>query len=116
MEKKTVFLELSCELIDKLDRMNKLGDRSAFISNLLEKQIQKQEMGHDIKPATELTTRMEELGGNIGFPGEIKLVKNSGDTIGTFNIDTAQGLEDLAKKIQEVSEDPVVRIKARRLL
>lgn len=116
MEKKTVFLELSCELIDKIDRMNTLGDRSAFISNLLEKQIQRQEMNHEIKPTTELTTKMEELGGSIGFPGEIKLVKSNGANVGTFNIDTIQGFEDLAKKIQEVSEDPVVRIKARRLL
>jgi len=116
MEKKTVFLELSCELIYKIDKMNTLGDRSVFISNLLEKQMQKQEMNRDIKPATELTTRMEELGGNIGLLGEIKLVKSDGANVGTFNIDTVQGFEDLAKKIQEVSEDPVVRIKARRLL
>jgi len=116
MEKKTVFLELSCELIDKIDQMNTLGDRSTFISNLLEKQVQKQDLNHDIKPTTELTTRMDELGGNLGIPGEIKLVKSSGEPVGTFNIDTVQGFENLAKKIQEVSEDPVVRIKARRLL
>jgi len=116
MEKKTVFLELSCELIDKIDKMNNLGDRSVFVSDLLKKQIQKQEMNRDIKPTTELTTRMDELGGSLGFPGEIKLVKSDGAPVGTFNIDTVQGFEDLAKKIQEVSEDPVVRIKARRLL
>ncbi|HDQ15797.1 MAG TPA: hypothetical protein ENN45_01925 [Bacteroidetes bacterium] len=116
MEKKTVFLELSCELINKIDQMNTLGDRSAFISNLLEKQMQRQEMNHDIKPNTELTTRMEELAGSLGTRGEINLVKNSGHPVGTFNIDTIQGFEDLAKKIQEVSEDPVVRIKARRLI
>ena len=116
MEKKTVLLELSCELIDKIDKMNSLGDRSIFVSNLLENQMQKQEMDHDIKPATELTTRMEGLGGSMAFPGELKLVKSDGAHIGTFNIDTVQGFEDLAKKIQEVSEDPVVRIKARRLL
>lgn len=116
MEKRTIFLELPGELVEKIDRMNTLGDRSTFVSNLLEKQIQKQEMNRDIKPATELTTRMEELGGSMSFPGEIKLIKNDGEPIGTFNIDTIQGFEDLAKKIQEASEDPAVRIKARRWL
>ena len=116
MEKKTVFLELSSELINKIDNLNDLGDRSIFITNLLEKQIQRQENTHDIRPATELTTRMEEMGGAIGASGEINLVKSDGLSLGTFNINTIEGFEDLTKKIQEVSEDPMVRIKARRLL
>ena len=39
MEKRTIFLELSTEIIDKIDQRNKLGDRSLFVSSLLEKQL-----------------------------------------------------------------------------
>jgi hypothetical protein len=42
MEKKTIFLELPCELIEKIDRKNLMGDRSTFITNLLEKQLTEQ--------------------------------------------------------------------------
>ena len=41
MEKKTIMLELSCELIDKIDRINTMGDRSEFIQHLLNQQIEK---------------------------------------------------------------------------
>ena len=39
MEKKTILLEISAELIDKIDRLNTMGDRSEFISHLLNEQI-----------------------------------------------------------------------------
>jgi hypothetical protein len=41
MEKKTILVEISAELIDKIDRMNTMGDRSEFISHLLHEQIGK---------------------------------------------------------------------------
>ena len=44
MEKKTIFLELPCELIDEIDRLNTLGDRSTFVSLLLEKQMEQSKM------------------------------------------------------------------------
>ena len=55
MEKRTIFLELSSEIIDRIDQSNNLGDRSLFVSNLLEKQLQQDSMGLDV--STELTTR-----------------------------------------------------------
>ena len=45
--------------------------------------------------------------------GEIDIVNNEGISLGRFNINTLEGFEELAKKIQEVSEDPAVRIRAR---
>ena len=41
MEKRTILVEISAELIDKIDRLNKMGDRSEFISHLLNEQIEK---------------------------------------------------------------------------
>lgn len=48
--------------------------------------------------------------------GEIGLVTNDGLTLGKFNINTVEGFENLARKIEQVSEDPIVRIRARRWL
>lgn len=116
MEKKTILLELPCELIEKIDRLNTLGDRSTFITKLLEEQIQKQETP-SLKPdTTKPFTQTPESDQTIGIAGEISLVKSNGVSLGTFNINTVEGFEKLAKKIQEVSEDPIVRIKARRWL
>jgi hypothetical protein len=113
MEKKTVFLEIPCELLDKLDRLNALGDRSAFFTELLEKQV-KQETSEAVAASTELTTAMNQPGGALGVAGEIDVVTTSGASLGRFNVNTIEGFEDLAKKIQEFSEDPIVRIRARR--
>jgi hypothetical protein len=112
MEKKTIFLELPCELIDKIDKLNTLGDRSTFITDLLKKQVNEEKSDM----TNEVTTKMSETDNSLGITGTINLVNNDGVTLGTFNINTVEGFEDLAKKIQEVSEDPMVRIKARRLI
>jgi hypothetical protein len=41
MEKRTILVEISAELIDKIDSLNTMGDRSEFISHLLNEQIGK---------------------------------------------------------------------------
>lgn len=41
MQKKTILVEISAELIDRIDRLNTMGDRSEFISHLLNEQIGK---------------------------------------------------------------------------
>lgn len=110
MEKKTIFLELPCELIEKIDTLNTLDDRSTFVANLLEKQISEN------KSDIELTTKMCKTDSTLRIAGNINLVNVNGDSLGTFDINTVEGFESLAKKIQEVSKDPMVRIKARRLL
>jgi len=111
MEKRTIFLELSSEIIDKIDQSNTLGDRSLFISNLLEKQLQQESSGVDF--ATELTTRMEVGEKPKGLDGEVGLFDHKGDPLRKFNIHSVEGFEELATVISELSEDPLVRMRAR---
>jgi len=112
MEKKTIFLELPCELVEKIDNINTMGDRSAFVSDLLNKQIDANVQA--LKPATELTA-MSGLD-KPRLAGEIGLIDRSGVSLGSFDINNVDGFEQLAKKIEEVSDDPVVKIRARRWL
>ena len=115
MEKKTIILELPSELVEKIDRLNTMGDRSAFVKDLLEKQLQ-QETREGIDASTELTTHMKRTEEQIRIPGEIDLLTSSGVSLGRFNINTIEGFEELAKKIQEISNDPVVKIRAKSWL
>ncbi len=114
MEKRTIFLELSSEIIDRIDQNNNLGDRSLFVSNLLEKQLQQDSIGLDV--STELTTRMETGEKPIGLDSELGLLNHEGIPLRKFNINSVEGLEELATVISEISEDPIVRMRARNLL
>jgi hypothetical protein len=109
MEKKSVVLNLSCELIDKIDKLNTMGDRSMFVSQLLERQLELPDI-KKMDTSTELVAEMSES--FFGVSGEIDLINSKGVLIGKFDIDTLEGFEDLAKKIQEISKDPAVQIRA----
>ena len=113
MDKKTIILELSSELIDKIDRLNIIGDRSKFISNLLEEQIKSQISNVNTKD--DLVTIMKQNNKLPKATREISLVTNDGILLGKFDIDTLEGFEDLTKKIQEISKDPAVQIRASSL-
>jgi hypothetical protein len=108
MDKKTVLLELPCEMIEKIDRLNQTGDRSAYVTELLEKQLQEQTLH-----GTDATTKMKEP---QKLTGEIDLSNDEGESLGRFNVNTLEGFQELARMIQEVSEDPVVRVRARQWL
>ena len=110
MEKKIIFLELPNETIEKIDDQNKVGTRSVFISDLIEKQLtQVSKMNVSI----EIPTSMQA--GELGeVAGEISLVNSQGMSLGKFDINTEEGFENLAAKICEISDDPIVRMKARR--
>ena len=114
MEKRTIFLELPSEMIEKIDRKNTLGDRSLFVSGLLERQLQ-QEFNR-MAVSTDLTARMEANEGHFGTSGELGLFDPKGDPIRKFNINSVEGFEELATVISELSEDPIVRMRARRWL
>ncbi len=114
MEKKNIILELSCELIDKIDRLNTSDDRSVFISSLLEKQLEENER-NIIKAGMEFPSMMNNSESPFGFSGIINMVNNQGVSLGKFNINTLEGFEELTKKIQEISEDPAVQIRASTL-
>ena len=114
MEKKTIILELSCELIDKIDRLNTMSDRSYFISNLLEKQIEEKKTD-SVNISSELTSMMSKSESPFDVSGIIDLINSQGVSLGKYNINTLEGFEELTKKIQEISEDPAVQIRARTL-
>ena len=67
-------------------------------------------MSDDI--SSKLTTQNLNLENN----GEITLITREGATIGKFDINTVDGFQELAKTIQCISSDPVVRIRASRWL
>jgi hypothetical protein len=113
MEKKTIFLELPSEMIDRIDRENVVGDRSQFISDLLDKQLEQGISEMDI--STELSTTMSEGKSQTGAHGDLWLINNKGMNLGRFDINTVEGFEQLTMKICELSNDPIVRMKARRM-
>jgi hypothetical protein len=52
--------------------------------------------------------------GELGqLTGEISLVNSQGMSLGKFDINTEEGFENLAAKICEISDDSIVRMKAR---
>ena len=114
MEKKTIFLELNAEIIDKIDRNNVIGDRSAFISDLLEKQLQNNMTSMGV--STDLISRMEQTGTPLGLNSEISLMSGKGLSLGRFDVNTIEGFEELTKKISQISNDPIVKMRAERLL
>jgi len=109
MEKKTIFLELPAEIVDRIDRENVLGDRSAFISALLERQLESDVT--TMNASTDLLSRME-MQDPLGLSGEINLVSSKGINLGTFDINSEEGFENLAQRISEISDDPIVRMRA----
>jgi hypothetical protein len=114
MERKTIILDLTCELIDIIDRINTMDDRSLFISELLEKQLD-QYTSSKMEASTDLSKKLDEREGFFGVSGEISLINSSGISLGKFDINTLEGFENLTKKIQEISNDPAVQIRARTL-
>lgn len=114
MEKRTILLELSSEIIDKIDQINTFGDRSLFISNLLKKQLQQESTKIDV--SSEVMTRMNSNEKLIGVDGVLGLLSQKGDPLRKFNINSVEGFEELATVISELSEDPVVRMRAREWL
>jgi len=111
MEKKKIILELPSELIDKIDSLNVFGDRSIFISNLLEEQINSK-FSDNVGLQENLVTMMKKNNLSFKDKSEISLFTNDGIFIGKFDIDTLEGFENLTKKIQEISRDPAVQIRA----
>ena len=114
MEKKNIILELPCELIDRIDRLNTTDNRSVFISRLLEKQLEENER-ISFKAGMESPSMTSNRENPFGFSGIIDMVNNQGVSLGKFNINTLDGFEELTKKIQEISEDPAVQIRASTL-
>jgi len=112
MEKKIIFLELPTNIIERIDEQNMIGSRSIFISELLEKQLHGS--GNEMHAAPETLSSMH-TGELDKTSGEISLVSSKGVSLGRFDINTVTGFDDLTEKICTISDDPIVRMKARRM-
>ena len=115
MHKKTILVELPAEMVDRLDRENINNDRSSFISNLLDDKLKQQtSMMQSMDASTEISSRLQNQPMSTDFTGEIKLANNRGMSLGTFNINTVDGFEELSRTIGSLSEDPIVRMRVRK--
>jgi flagellar motility protein MotE (MotC chaperone) len=114
MEKKTIFLQLPADIVDEIDRQNIMGDRSEFILNLLRKQLKKKQK--DIAETDEFISKMESKPSYFGISNEIKIFNQKVNNLGSFNINTVEGLKKLAETIDKISDDPLVKLRAKRLL
>jgi hypothetical protein len=111
MEKKTAFLELPSEMVDRFDQQNNLGDRSTFISDLLDKQLQRNV--DNLGVSTDLTNMMGDTGEFLGSSGELNLINSKGSPLGNFDINTPDRFEHIVEKIGESSMDHIVRVRPR---
>lgn len=114
MEKKTIFLQLPADIVDELDRQNIMEDRSAFISNLLRKQLNEKQKDMDKNDV--FISKMESKTNHLNLSNELKIFNQNGNNLGSFNIDTIEGLKKLAETIDEISDDPLVKLRVKRLL
>jgi len=115
MNKKTILLEIPCELIDRIDTLNNKGDRSEFVSELITKQIQESPVT-TMKNETDISEKLEQFKEKMDLTGQINITLSDGNPVGKFDINTVEGFQELAKTIQNISKDPVVRIRASRWL
>jgi len=111
MEKKIIFLELPVDIVEKIDEKNLMGDRSVFVSDLIEKQLHHDFSEMKVNEEILIIKEIEPIGGK---PSDVRLVDNKGVPLGIFDINTVEGFQELAKKIHELSRDPIVRMRVRR--
>jgi len=112
MEKKIIFLELPENIIEKIDEQNMMGSRSLFVSELLEKQLHTDI--NQMHTVAEIPSSMQ-AGELTQKSREISLVNSKGVALGKFDINMVDGFQQLMEKICEISDDPIVRMKAQEL-
>jgi hypothetical protein len=110
MEKKTILINISDELIERIDRLDPFSDRSFFISNLLDEKLD------EIEFTKNIPVNMNFKSNSLGIASEVGLVDSNGSILGKFDINSLEGFEALNKKIQELSEDPAVKIRSRSFI
>ena len=113
MNKKTIFLELPSEIIERVDNFNNLGDRSLFITDLLQKQLE--QMVSKMKFTDENIESRDTEKEAFSCSGEIDVNDSNGVSIGRYNINSIDDFQQLAEKICNLSENPQVRMRARLL-
>lgn len=109
MAKKIFFIELSTDVVQKIDEHNTMESRSAFISNILEGKFNS--TNQQILKNQNDTLQMY-AGDLPKVTGEVELRTSQGLSLGQFNINTGRGFDNLSEKIAELSENPMVQMKA----
>ena len=114
MDKKTIYLELPCEVIEKIDDKNISGDRSVFITELLKKQLN--ENFNDLDYTTFCIKEENKSYDNIEKKsGIVKIFTSDDGSIGSYDIDTIEGFESLINKIADISMHPIVKDKVKNI-
>ena len=105
-----MFFELPASVVDQIDTLSRGEPRSMFVSDLLERELGSR-MQH-LAPGSELSASMASKGpaGSV-----LSLVDGRGVSLGRFDIDSVEGFSSLAEKVCELSNDPIVRMKARAM-
>jgi len=111
MEKRIVFFELPVSIVDRIDAESQGESRSLFVSELLERQLETRM--RPLQSGSELSSSMAD---RRPASGELSLVDSRGVSLGQFNINSEEGFAMLTMKICELSNDPIVRMKARNCL
>ncbi len=110
MERKTIFLKLPAEIVEEIDRQNVIGDRSDFITDLLNNQLIQGKKSVNISDETIMFKEKP----NKDFKEEsIKIVDGTGKSLGDFDLNTEEDFERILDTISEISNNPVVVMKAR---
>ena len=116
MDKKTIFLELPSDVVDIIDQRNTLGDRSEFVTSILNNQLKGQVS--TMAPAdasTELTSKMNREPEMPLAGGELKITNKHGKMVGIFDVNTVEGFDQLVDEIASISNDPIVRMRLRKM-
>lgn len=116
MDKKTIFLELPSDVVDIIDQKNTVGDRSEFVSTLLSNQLKGQVS--TMAPADGSTELMSTMTKESEMPlagGELKLTNKHGKLVGIFDVNTVEGFDQLVDEIATISDDPIVRMRLRKM-
>ena len=114
MDKKTVYLELPSEIIDRVDHLNFGGDRSNFIAGLLSNSLERYPGKSDF--LVMVKENHVDDGSLMVDSGEVDIINYKGLSIGRFNINTLDGFDYLVDKIAELSDNDLVKTKAKNFL
>lgn len=109
-------LDLPTELIDKIDQQNETGTRSNFISDMLYNQLNTNISSmRQIDETGELKSSICNDSKKLSFSGELKLTTNQGRVVGNYNINDMKSFSLMVETIGKLSDDPMVRMKARKI-
>lgn len=109
MDKKIVFFELPNDVVHQINQIEVDGSRSDLVAEMLQRQL-----SADISTMNSSNIISSEQQMIQRKPGEIQLLDHQGKPLGTFDVNSVEEFHHLAKVIGSLSDDPLVRMKARK--